>query len=83
MCQCTRVRLRSSSGASAAPGAGHGLAAHLDRDPQLVVLTRLAVSYEALPIDELEAIAAETNRIGVPLFVDDAGGARVRCQARD
>jgi L-seryl-tRNA(Ser) seleniumtransferase len=52
-------------------------ASHLDRDPQLVVLTRLAVSYEVLPIDELEAIAAETNRLGVPLFVDDAGGARV------
>jgi L-seryl-tRNA(Ser) seleniumtransferase len=52
-------------------------AAHLDRDPQLVVLTRLAVSYEALGADELEAIVAETERRGVPLFVDDAGGARV------
>ena len=52
-------------------------AAHLDRDPQLVVLTRLAVSYEALDTDELEAIVAETERRGLPLFVDDAGGARV------
>ncbi len=52
-------------------------AAHLDRDPQLVVLTRLAVSYEALGADELEAIVAETERRGLPLFVDDAGGARV------
>ena len=52
-------------------------AAHLDRDPQLVVLTRLAVSYEALGTDELEAIVAETERRGLPLFVDDAGGARV------
>jgi len=52
-------------------------AAHLDRDPRLVVLTRLAVSYEALGADELEAITTEVQRRGVPLFVDDAGGARV------
>jgi L-seryl-tRNA(Ser) seleniumtransferase len=52
-------------------------AAHLDRDPQLVVLTRLAVSYEALGTEELDAIVAETESRGLPLFVDDAGGARV------
>ena len=52
-------------------------AAHLERDPALVVLTRLAVSYEALGADELEAIVAETERRGLPLFVDDAGGSRV------
>ena len=52
-------------------------ASHLDRDPQLVVLTRLAVSYEALGNDELEAITAEVERRGLPMFVDDAGGARV------
>jgi L-seryl-tRNA(Ser) seleniumtransferase len=39
----------------------------------LILLTRLAVTYEALPLDEIErAVAA-----GVPVFVDDAGGARV------
>ena len=52
-------------------------AAHLEREPQLVVLTRLAVSYEALGADELEAITSEVERRGLPLFVDDAGGARV------
>jgi L-seryl-tRNA(Ser) seleniumtransferase len=53
-------------------------AAHLERhDAALVVLTRLAVSYEALPSDELEAIASEAERRGIPVFVDDAGGARV------
>src|ERR671910_1493747 len=52
-------------------------AAHLEREPQLVVLTRLAVSYEALGADELEAIVEEVERRGLPLFVDDAGGARV------
>ena len=52
-------------------------AAHLEREPALVVLTRLAVSYEALGSDELEAILGEIERRGLPLFVDDAGGARV------
>ena len=52
-------------------------AAHLDRNPQLVVLTRLAVSYEALGSDELQAITTEVERRGLPMFVDDAGGARV------
>jgi L-seryl-tRNA(Ser) seleniumtransferase len=52
-------------------------AGHLDRHPQLVVVTRLAVSYEALDADELEAIVAEAERRNVPVFVDDAGGARV------
>jgi L-seryl-tRNA(Ser) seleniumtransferase len=39
----------------------------------LVVLTRLAVTYEALDLDEIEAVTSS----GVPVFVDDAGGARV------
>jgi L-seryl-tRNA(Ser) seleniumtransferase len=52
--------------------------AHLERlEPALVVLTRLAVSYEALPADELAAIGEAAERHGVPVFVDDAGGARV------
>jgi L-seryl-tRNA(Ser) seleniumtransferase len=39
----------------------------------LVLLTRLAVTYEVLPLDEIE----RTLESGVPVFVDDAGGARV------
>jgi L-seryl-tRNA(Ser) seleniumtransferase len=39
----------------------------------LVVLTRLAVTYEALPEREIRRVADS----GVPFFVDDAGGARV------
>jgi L-seryl-tRNA(Ser) seleniumtransferase len=39
----------------------------------LVLLTRLAVTYEALALDEIEGAVAS----GVPVFVDDAGGARV------
>src|SRR5204862_7482273 len=39
-----------------------------------VVVTRLAVTYDLLP---LEAIAAAVAHAGGPVFVDDAGGARV------
>ena len=43
----------------------------------VVVLTRLAVTYEALAADELEAIVAAARARDVVLVVDDAGGARV------
>jgi L-seryl-tRNA(Ser) seleniumtransferase len=39
----------------------------------LVLLTRLAVTYEALALEEIERAVGS----GVPVFVDDAGGARV------
>jgi L-seryl-tRNA(Ser) seleniumtransferase len=43
----------------------------------LLVLTRLAVTYEALPGDRLLEVVDEARRFEVPVFVDDAGGARV------
>jgi L-seryl-tRNA(Ser) seleniumtransferase len=39
----------------------------------LVLLTRLAVTYEALPLEAIERVVGR----GVPVFLDDAGGARV------
>ena len=39
----------------------------------LILLTRLAVSYDALPLEEIERAVGS----GVPVFIDDAGGARV------
>jgi L-seryl-tRNA(Ser) seleniumtransferase len=39
----------------------------------LVLLTRLAVTYDAIAPDEIERAVAS----GLPVFVDDAGGARV------
>jgi L-seryl-tRNA(Ser) seleniumtransferase len=39
----------------------------------VVLLTRLAVTYDAIALDEIERAVAS----GVPVFVDDAGGARV------
>ncbi len=46
-------------------------------DPCLVALTRLAVTYEVLPAADLARIVDAADRAGVPVFVDDAGGARV------
>jgi L-seryl-tRNA(Ser) seleniumtransferase len=43
----------------------------------LVVLTRLAVTYDVLPAHELLSIVAEARERELPVFVDDAGGARV------
>jgi len=43
----------------------------------LVVLTRLAVTYDVLPLEEIERAVVEARAAGSPVFVDDAGGARV------
>ncbi|OLB94585.1 MAG: hypothetical protein AUH30_17350 [Candidatus Rokubacteria bacterium 13_1_40CM_68_15] len=50
----------------------------LEREaPALVVITRLAVSYDLLPLDALRRIVELARGRGVPVYVDDAGGARV------
>jgi L-seryl-tRNA(Ser) seleniumtransferase len=46
-------------------------------DAAVVVVTRLAVTYEALPTAELEAAIARARDVGAAVVVDDAGGARV------
>ena len=46
-------------------------------DVSVVVVTRLAVTYELLPEDDLSRIVAEAHERGAAVFVDDAGGARV------
>jgi L-seryl-tRNA(Ser) seleniumtransferase len=43
----------------------------------LLVLTRLAVTYEMLPSERLLEVIEDARRHEVPIFVDDAGGARV------
>lgn len=43
----------------------------------LVVLTRLAVTYELIPLDEIEGIVRLAHARGALVYVDDAGGARV------
>jgi L-seryl-tRNA(Ser) seleniumtransferase len=46
-------------------------------DAALLVLTRLAVTYEALELETIERAVEAARDAGVPVFVDDAGGARV------
>lgn len=43
----------------------------------LVVLTRLAVTYDIMASDDLRRVVQLAHRRGIPVYVDDAGGARV------
>jgi L-seryl-tRNA(Ser) seleniumtransferase len=43
----------------------------------LVVMTRLAVTYEMMPEEALRQVVRLAHDKGVPVYVDDAGGARV------
>jgi L-seryl-tRNA(Ser) seleniumtransferase len=54
-------------------------AATLERESgvALVVMTRLAVTYEIMPEDDLRRVVQLAHARGVPVYVDDAGGARV------
>ncbi len=51
----------------------------LEREPKvaLVDLTRLAVTYELLPVETMRAIVKLAHDKGALVYVDDAGGARV------
>jgi L-seryl-tRNA(Ser) seleniumtransferase len=58
-----------------------GLAAFRDaitiEQPSLVVLTRLAVTYDLMPLDAIAAVVRLAHQKGALVYVDDAGGARV------
>ena len=43
----------------------------------LVVMTRLAVTYEVMPESELRHVVELSHAKNIPVYVDDAGGARV------
>jgi L-seryl-tRNA(Ser) seleniumtransferase len=43
----------------------------------LVDLTRLAVTYDLMPVEEICAIVGLAHNRGAPVYMDDAGGARV------
>lgn len=57
----------------------------LDREDRvaLVDLTRLAVTYEMLPLEDIRAIVKLAHDKGALVYVDDAGGARVGPAAFD
>src|SRR5262249_59075762 len=49
----------------------------------MVVLTRLAVTYELMPVDAIRTVVKLAHDKGAPVYVDDAGGARVAPAAFD
>jgi len=49
----------------------------MERSVALVVLTRLAVTYDLLPLEAIETIVRLAHDKGALVYVDDAGGARV------
>ncbi|GAA4895929.1 L-seryl-tRNA(Ser) seleniumtransferase [Stackebrandtia albiflava] len=58
-----------------AEACARALAAH--PEVGVVVVTRLAVTYDALPEADLHRIVADAHAAGAVVVVDDAGGARV------
>src|SRR5712692_1464768 len=51
----------------------------IEREPRvaLVVLTRLAVTYDLMPVEAIRTVVKLAHDKGAPVYVDDAGGARV------
>jgi L-seryl-tRNA(Ser) seleniumtransferase len=54
-----------------------------EKQVALVVLTRLAVTYELLPLETIRTIVRMAHDKGALVYVDDAGGARVGPAAFD
>jgi L-seryl-tRNA(Ser) seleniumtransferase len=48
-----------------------------ERDVALLAVTRLAVTYDILPLEDMKAAIALARDRGLPVLLDDAGGARV------
>jgi len=74
------VRAVTQAGATLVDTAGiEQFTTALEREPRvgLVVLTRLAVTYEIMPTDELQQDVQLAHDKGVQVYMDDAGGARV------
>jgi L-seryl-tRNA(Ser) seleniumtransferase len=76
----TVIRSAAQAGARFVEADGvAGLEAALAREPRvsLVVLTRLAVTYDLLPLDDVRAVVRLARAAGARVYADDAGGARV------
>jgi L-seryl-tRNA(Ser) seleniumtransferase len=76
----TVIRSTAQAGARFVEAGGvAGLEAALAREPRvtLVVLTRLAVTYDLLPLEDVRAVVRLAHAAGARVYADDAGGARV------
>ena len=74
------IRAAAHAGARLVDTQGlRGFTEALERETKvsLVVLTRLAVTYEMLPLEEIKQVVRRAHERGAPVYVDDAGGARV------
>ena len=82
----TVIRAAAQAGARFVDTVGaDAFARALEREPTvaLVVLTRLAVTYELMPLDAIRTVVKLAHDRGAPVYVDDAGGARVAPAAFD
>jgi L-seryl-tRNA(Ser) seleniumtransferase len=82
----TVIRAAAQAGARFVDTVGvEAFARALEREAEvaLVVLTRLAVTYELMPLEAIRTIVKLAHDRGVPVYVDDAGGARVAPAAFD
>lgn len=64
---------------------GDAFARAIEREDRvaMVVLTRLAVTYELMPVEAIRTVVKLAHDKGAPVYVDDAGGARVAPAAFD
>ncbi len=80
------VRAAAHAGARFVDTAGvDAYARAIEREPHvgLVVLTRLAVTYDLMPLEAIRTVVKLAHDKGAPVYVDDAGGARVAPAAFD
>jgi L-seryl-tRNA(Ser) seleniumtransferase len=74
------IRAAKHAGATFIDTAGlEAFVTAIEREPRvaLVDLTRLAVTYELLPLDAIRTVVKLAHDKGAPVYCDDAGGARV------
>src|SRR4029453_18545680 len=82
----TVIRAAAQAGARFVDTVGvEAFARALEREAEvaLVGITRLAVTYELMPLEAIRTIVKLAHDRGVPVYVDDAGGARVAPAAFD
>jgi L-seryl-tRNA(Ser) seleniumtransferase len=80
------VRAATHAGAKFVDTAGsEAFRSVLDREEKvaMVVLTRLAVTYELLPVEAIRTVVKLAHDKGATVYIDDAGGARVGPSAFD
>ena len=78
-----RAAGHAGAGLSTLPGLRPSETRSRPRSRSLVVLTRLAVTYDLMPLDAIRTVVRLAHDKGALVYVDDAGGARVGPAAFD